>query len=139
MNKKWHIEAWLKGGCIVCGGADRGARGKAHDECWQGLGYAREIECMYYIRDAGHDMWSDPRGEQTQAKAPIVSTEPLEFTVSVDMVPLAALKTRDAILTRALAFLVDSNQYEDRAMTAARREQRRELVRDIKAAVKPGK
>jgi hypothetical protein len=38
---------------------------------------------------------------------------------------------------KAINYLNDHGLAEDRAMTAARREQRRELVRDIKAAVKP--
>jgi hypothetical protein len=40
---------------------------------------------------------------------------------------------------KAINYLNDYGLAEDRAMTAARREQRRELVRDIKAAVKPEK
>ena len=75
---------------------------------------------------------SDPKPKIVHATVTVDAKDALR-EVEKRLAPITA------ILTRALAFLVDSNQYEDRAMTAARREQRRELVRDIKQAVKPGR
>lgn len=130
MERKWHIEAWLNGGCVVCGSPERGGMSHCHPECTTAA-----LDPAFGWGECSIEMYRRKKSAPGFGKTAAVAVDAKDAIREAEK-RLAPMKD---VLARTLQWLHDAGPSEINAMTTKRREQMRELGREITAVINPSK